>query len=87
MNYIVTEFQTTNADVTTVLTTVHATREEAEQKYHMILAAAAVSGLKYHGASLMSAFGTIHKIEHYPESIPDPELMPETEPDVQPENE
>jgi len=74
MNYIVTEYQTTSADVTSVITTVHATREEAEQKYHMILAAAAVSGLKYHGATLMSAFGTIYKVEHYPE------LMPETEP-------
>lgn len=77
MNYIVTEFQTTSADVTTVLTTVHATREEAEQKYHMILSAAAVSGLKYHGALLMDAFGMIYKIEHYPE------LMPETEPETE----
>lgn len=76
MNYIVTEFQTTSDDVTTVLTTVHATREEAEQKYHMILSAAAVSGLKYHGALLMNAFGTIHKIEHYPENIPEPETEP-----------
>ena len=72
MNYIVTEFQTTAADATSVLTTVHTTREEAEQKYHMILSAAAVSGLKYHGAQLMDAFGTIYKVEHYPE------LMPET---------
>lgn len=67
MNYIVTEYQTTDADATSVITTVHATREEAEQKYHMILSAAAVSGLKYHGASLMSAFGEIHRNEHYPE--------------------
>ena len=79
MNYIVTEFQTTNADVTTVLTTVHATREEAEQKYHMVLSAAAVSGLKYHGALLMNAFGTIHKIEHYPENMPEPATEPENE--------
>ena len=81
MNYIVMEFQTTNADATSTIVTVHTTREEAEQKYHMILSAAAVSGLKYHGALLMNAFGTIHKVEHYPE------LMPETEPEVQPESE
>lgn len=83
MNYIVTEFQTTSADVTSVITTVHTTREEAEQKYHMILSAAAVSGLKYHGALLMDAFGMIYKIEHYPELMPiiDPEVQPETEPE------
>lgn len=73
MNYIVIEFQTTDTDVTSVLTSVHATREEAEQKYHMVLSAAAVSGLKYHGAELMNAFGDLYKTEHYPE------LMPETE--------
>lgn len=73
MNYIVMEFQTTDADVTTVLTTVHATREEAEQKYHMILSAAAVSGLKCHGALLMSDFGDVLKYEHYPEVISEPE--------------
>lgn len=71
MNYIVTEFQTTDADATSVLTSVHTTREEAEQKYHMILSAAAVSGLKYHGASLMNAFGDIHKVEHYPVFLPE----------------
>ena len=72
MNYIVMEHQTTDADATSVITTVHSTREEAEQKYHLILSAAAVSGLKCHGALLMSAFGEVLKYEHYPE------LMPET---------
>ena len=75
MNYIVMEFQTTSTDVTTVLTTVHATREEAEQKYHMVLSAAAVSGLKYHGALIMDAFGEVLKVEHYPE------IQPATEPE------
>ena len=74
MNYIVMEFQTTDADATSTLITVHTTREEAEQKYHMILSAAAVSGLKCHGALLMDSFGTIYKVEHYPE------VMPATEP-------
>lgn len=78
MNYIVTEFQTTAANVTSVLTTIHTTREEAEQKYHMILSAAAVSGLKCHGALLMDSFGTIYKVEHYPEVIQEPETT-ETE--------
>ena len=76
MNYIVMEYQTTDADVTSVLTSVHTTREAAAQKYHMILSAAAVSGLKYHGALLMSAFGDVLKYEHYPEYIPATE--PET---------
>ena len=71
MNYIVIEYQTTNDDVTSVLTSVHSTREEAEQKYHLVLSAAAVSGLKYHGALLMNAFGDIHKVEHYPALLPE----------------
>ena len=79
MNYIVMEFQTTAADATSVITTVHTTREEAEQKYHMILSAAAVSGLKYHGALLMNAFGDLYKNEHYPEIWPGPEIVPEPE--------
>lgn len=74
MNYIVIEYQTTDADTTSVITTVHTTREEAEQKYHMVLSAAAVSGLKYHGALLMSAYGEVLKYEHYPE------VQPATEP-------
>lgn len=73
MNYIVVEFQTTEGasslepDTTAVLTTVHSDRSEAEQKYHTVLAAAAVSGLKYHGALLMDAFGNVMKMDHYPE--------------------
>jgi hypothetical protein len=79
MNYIVMEYQTTNTDVTSTLVTVHTTREEAEQKYHMVLSAAAVSGLKYHGALLMDAFGMVYKIEHYPEYMPIPETEPGSE--------
>lgn len=76
MNYIVMEYQTTagatslEPDTTAVLTTVHADRSEAEQKYHLILSAAAVSGLKYHGALLMDAFGNVEKVDHYPEYMP-----------------
>lgn len=73
MNYIVMEYQTTDADATTVLTTTHTAKSEAEQKYHMVLSAAAVSGLKCHGALLMSAFGEVLKYEHYPEVMPEPE--------------
>lgn len=78
MNYIVMEFQTTDADATSTLITVHSSREEAEQKYHMILSAAAVSGLKCHGALLMDSFGTIYKVEHYPEVMPEIEVGSES---------
>lgn len=70
MNYIVVEFQTTEqlgSDNTSVLTDVFASKDLAEQKYHTVLAAAAVSGLKYHGALLMDAFGNVMKMDHYPE--------------------
>ena len=76
MNYIVIEYQTTGGassiepDTTSVLTNVYASKSEAEQKYHMILSAAAVSGIKYHGALLMDAFGNVEKVDHYPEYQP-----------------
>jgi len=57
MNYIVMEFQTTDADATSVLTSVHSTREEAEQKYHLILSSAAVSQLPAHAAVLLTGDG------------------------------
>lgn len=75
MNYIVMEYQTTDADVTSVITTTHTTRSDAEQKYHSVLSAAAVSGLKCHGALLMSAFGEVAKYEHYPEVQPETETI------------
>lgn len=57
MNYIVIEAQTNSEGTTALLTSVHATQNEAESKYHLVLAAAAVSGLKHHSATLLDETG------------------------------
>ena len=51
MTYIVQEYQTTDAGVTSVLpATTYSDRYQAESAYHTILAAAAVSQVAKHGA-------------------------------------
>lgn len=61
--YIVIEIQTTD----TVATIVNAydNRNEAEQKYHMILSAAAVSQVPKHGAVMLTDEGVRLKGECY----------------------
>ena len=56
MAYIVIELQTNNGQ-TANLVTQHATREEAESKYHTVLAAAAVSSVEIHAATILTADG------------------------------
>ena len=52
--YVVVELQTMNDGTVANLVTQHETREEAESKFHSVLAAAAVSGLPVHGSVLMN---------------------------------
>lgn len=54
--YIVTELQT-NGGQTANITTAHADRQEAEARYHSILAAAAVSTVEIHAAVMVSDEG------------------------------
>ncbi len=54
--YFVIELQTTNGQ-TAYLVTSHATREEAESKYHAVLSAAAVSAVEKHAAIIVSDEG------------------------------
>ena len=56
MTYIVIELQTTNGTTANIVTT-HATREEAESKYHTVLAAAAVSNVEVHAATILTPDG------------------------------
>ncbi len=56
MSYIVIELQTTNGTTSNIVTT-HATRQEAESKYHLILSAAAVSNVPLHAATILTADG------------------------------
>lgn len=61
---IVLEIQKSAGNVAT-LTTVHATRAEAEQKYHTVLAYAAVSSISVHAAVMMEDDGLLIKRESY----------------------
>lgn len=55
-----------NADGTTsCITTTHATRPEAEQKYHTVLSFAAVSTVYVHSVVMLDAYGTRIKGETY----------------------
>lgn len=64
MNYIVIELQTTGG-TTAHIVTAHATRAEAEQKFHQILAAAAVSAVEDHAAVMLAQNGAVVRTEHY----------------------
>jgi len=56
MSYIVIELQTNNG-ATANLVTQHATREAAESAYHSILAAAAISTVEVHAATILTEDG------------------------------
>lgn len=64
MNYIIIEQQTSNG-VTSAMFTVKGTFNEAEQQYHTVLAAAAVSDVPIHSATMLNERGQIIKYECY----------------------
>ena len=72
MNYIVLESQTTNGS-TAVLTTTKPTLNEAENKYHTVLAAAAISAVDVHSAALLNERGQLIKYECFEHNQPEPE--------------
>lgn len=67
MNYIVIEAQTTNGVTATIVNT-YADYAHAEQKYHTVLAAAAVSTVPIHSASMLTERGNLAKHECYDRS-------------------
>lgn len=62
--YIVFELQT-NGENTAVLTTSYKDRNTAFQKYHTILAAAAVSSVEVHTALIMNEYGIVEARETF----------------------
>lgn len=65
MKYIVFEIQE-NADGTVgKITTLHDSFNEAEQKYHTVLAAAAVSTVECHSCVMLTSNGLFLKSEKY----------------------
>lgn len=64
MNYIVIEAQTTNGVTATIVNT-YEDYPHAEQAYHLILSAAAVSSVPIHSASMLTERGNLVKYECY----------------------
>lgn len=88
MYYLVIEIQKSlvNDQVTVAqITTVHSSRSDAENKYHTVLAYAAISGLLSHSATMLDEKGYYVKSECYVTNPPEPE--PEPEPEVNNGNE
>jgi len=76
--YIIAEFQSTG-ETTAILTYSYTESNLAEQKYHEILSAAAVSSVPIHAVSMLNEYGCVAKNEFYthPEAEPTPEPEPE----------
>ena len=69
MNYVVIELQTRNGS-TAFLATAFSDSQQAYQQYHTILAAAAVSEVEVHAASILTEKGNLIAYEcfsHEPE--------------------
>ena len=65
MNYIVMETQTTNGTTAIVTPIIYADKNQAESKFHQILAAAAVSNVQKHTAMILTDDGNIEKSQCY----------------------
>ena len=68
MKYIVIELQTTNDNVSTLVTQ-YDSLPQAESAYHQILVYAAVSQVEWHGALLMNSQGSVYKQECFCHSV------------------
>ena len=70
MNYLIVEQQTNNG-TTSVLTTTKSNINEAENKYHTVLAAAAISQVDVHSAALLNERGQFIKYECFDHTEPE----------------
>lgn len=78
MQYLVIEIQKIN-DQLAYLVTTHDTREEAESKFYTVLAAAAISGLPLHAATLLNEAGNVLRSDHYTHEQPTSNELDEIE--------
>ena len=67
--YIVIELQTINDSQVANVVTAYTEQKVAEQKYHTILAAAAVSSLPCHAAVMLDEKGRMIKSEYYTHEV------------------
>lgn len=73
MKYLVIEIQKMNNGSVSQIVTVHDTREQAEQKYHTVLAYASVSTCDVHSAVMLTDEGDMVKKETYYHGQPEEE--------------
>ena len=73
MKYLVIEIQKSNNGQVSQIVTSHAERAEAEQKYHTVLAYAAVSSVDIHSAVMLTDEGDMIKKETYYHGQPEEE--------------
>lgn len=62
--YIVIEIQNDNGEVSTIVTS-YASKNEAESKFYQIMAAAAISSLEKHSASILTDDGNCYMTASY----------------------
>ena len=76
MKFIVFEIQTNQDTTIGTLVNAYDDRNQAEQKYHLVLSSAAVASLPAHAAVLMTSEGQVieRKVYHH-------EIIPEVEPE------
>ena len=67
--FIVIELQTINDSQVANVVTAYTEQKVAEQKYHTILAAAAVSSLPCHAAVMLDEKGRMIKSEYYTHEV------------------
>ena len=72
-DYIVIEIQTNDAGKVATISTAYADYWTAQQKYHTILAAAAVSTLPVHTAVILTPYGDTIGKQAYNRRTPEPE--------------
>lgn len=72
MAFIVIELQTNNDGTVGNLVYAFTNRNEAEQKYHLVLSAAAVSALPAHAAVLLTGDGRMLASQCYRHEQPEP---------------
>lgn len=72
-DYIVIEIQVSEQGTAATIVTAYADYWTAQQKYHTILAAAAVSALPIHTAMIVSPYGDTITKQSYNRTTTDPE--------------
>ena len=69
MKYIVIELQTNTDGTVGNLVYAYDSRDDADSKFHAILAAAAVSNVPRHAAVLMNSDGNVYRSECYTHTV------------------